>query len=329
MKKIQKFRLRKILYNNTLLKIMSVFIAVVLWAYIIIIIDAPTERTFRDVTVNTVNEQILSENGYSIEKLSVQTASVKIEGSRKIIAKFDNDNISANLDFSEINPAKLADGETITVNLKVVSEFGDIVSFTPSAVDVHIESTKYKDIDVAYKSSGKLLDGYAQGDVELSQDKVRIFGAQTNLDQVSRAEVNLDLLNIKFDSYSSGELSERCQVALYNNDDRALSERESRWIWNNSSEITVTCPIYKVVTAEVVPNAVSDTVADSLRCEPSFVRVYGDNEKIDDYTQIETLPISQGILDSDSEVKVKLNIPSWMKVVDDITEVKISANSNQ
>lgn len=328
MKKVKNFRLKKILYNNTLLKVVSILIAVILWAYIIIIIDAPTERTFRDVTINTINEQVLSDNGYSIEKLSVQTATVKIEGSRKIIAKFDSDNISANLDFSDINSAKLADEDVITVNLKVVSEFGDIVSFTPSAVDVHIEATKYKDVDVKYNISGSLLEGYIQGDAELSQEKVRIFGAQANLDQVSYAQVNLDLINTKFDSYSSGELTQDCSVVLYNNDNKPLSEKESRWIWNNSPDITVTCPIYKVVTAVVEPNVSSAALAASLKCEPSFVEVYGDNEKIEDYVHIETMPITQTVFDNDSYVDVKLNIPSWMKVVDNISEVRVSANSD-
>ncbi len=328
MKNIRKLKFRKILYNNTLLKVLSVFIAVILWAYIIIIIDAPTERTFRDVTINTVNEQILSNNGYSIERLSVQTASVKIEGSRKIIAKFDSDNISANLDFSEINTAKLADEGVITVNLKVVSEFGDIVSFTPSAVDVHIENTKYKDVDVRYKSRGQLLDGYVQGDVTLSQDKVRIFGAQTNLEQVAYAEVDFDLINAKFDAYTNGQLNEDCQVVLYNNDDRPLSERESRWIWNNSSEVTVNSPIYKVVTANVVPKAGYDVLNTSLSCEPSTVEIYGDNKIINDYTQIETMLITQSSFGSESEIQVKLNLPSWMKVIDNVSEVKVSANSD-
>ena len=35
-----------------------------------------------------------------------------------------------------------------------------IVSFTPSAVDVHVESTKYKDVDIKYTHSGDVMDGY-------------------------------------------------------------------------------------------------------------------------------------------------------------------------
>ena len=51
--------MNKIFANNTLLKILSFIIAIVLWAYIIIIIDAPTEKTFRDVPITTVNEQVI------------------------------------------------------------------------------------------------------------------------------------------------------------------------------------------------------------------------------------------------------------------------------
>ncbi len=322
----RKFSMRRIWYSNTLLKIVSVIIAVVLWVYIIVVIDAPTERTFRDVIINTVNEQVLSENGYSIEKLSVQTASVKIEGSRKIIAKFDSDNISAKLDFSDINAAKLASEGVITVNLKVESEFGEVVSFTPSAVDVYVEPTKYKDVDIRFKSSGQLMEGFMLGDVKLSQDKVRIFGAQKNIDDVSHAEISFDLINTRFEDYDSGVLSETCTVQLFNND-RPLTEKESRWIWNNSSEISFSCPIYKAVRAVVVPRG-ADILSSTLKCSPSEVVVYGDNDRIDEYTQIETAPIYASQL-TGGDAHIKLNIPSWMKTQDNISEVAVSENSNQ
>lgn len=328
MKVFRKFSLNNILYNNTLLKFMSVIIAIVMWAYIIIIIDAPTERTFRDVAINTVNEQVLSDNGYSIERLSVQTASVKIEGSRKIIAKFDSDNIAATLDFSDVNMSKLSSDNIVTVNLKVASEFGDVVSFTPSAIDVHIEPTKYKELEVQYTSSGQLYDDYILDDVKLSQDRIRISGASNNLDNVDHAVVILNLINTKYESYMSGDFSENCDVLLYNSDNRQLSDKESRWIWNSLPEITVSGSLYKVKEAEVLPKLTSGVLSEQLVCEPSTIKIYGNNEQIENYTQIETMPISKSTFEDNSSVMVKLNIPSWMKTVDNISEVQVSANSD-
>lgn len=326
---MRKITFGKILYNNTLLKIVSVFTAIILWAYIIIIIDAPTDRTFRDVVINTVNDQVLTDRGYSIEKLSVLTASVKIEGSRKIIAKFDSENISAVLDFSDINTAKLKDEGVVTVNLKVESEFGEVVSFTPSAVDVYVEPTKYKDVDVKYVSSGQLAEGYIPGEAKLSQDKVRIFGAQQNIDMVTDAVVSYDLINTNFDLYNAGSFNANCPVRLYNKD-KELTEKESRWIWNNSPEISVRCPIYKVIEAVVVPNItdLGSASAGMFKCDPSSVKIYGDNEKIEEYTQVETVPLTSSQLSSGTENKVKLNLPGWMKTVDDVSEVVVSANSD-
>ena len=86
------------------------------------------------------------------------------------------------------NAFKLTSEGVITVNLSVSSEFGDIVSFTPSAVDVHVESTKYKDVDIKDTHSGDVMDGYVSGDISLSQDKIRVFGAQSNIDNVSYAQ---------------------------------------------------------------------------------------------------------------------------------------------
>ena len=260
--------MNKIFANNTLLKILSFIIAIVLWAYIIIIIDAPTEKTFRDVPITTVNEQVISDRGYSIEKLSVQTSSVKIEGSRKVIAKFDSSNIIAKLDFSDVNASKLTSEGVITVNLSVSSEFGDIVSFTPSAVDVHVESTKYKDVDIKYTHSGDVMDGYVSGDISLSQDKIRVFGAQSNIDNVSYASVNIDFINTDYSAYIDGKLKQDCQVKLFDSNGKELTEKDKRWIWNNTPVIQAECPLYKVKSVKVVPNADYTLSGVTLKCEP-------------------------------------------------------------
>lgn len=77
--------MNKIFANNTLLKILSFIIAIVLWAYIIIIIDAPTEKTFRDVPITTVNEQVISDMVILLRNFPVQTSSVKIEAAEKLL----------------------------------------------------------------------------------------------------------------------------------------------------------------------------------------------------------------------------------------------------
>ena len=320
--------LNKIFANNTLLKILSFIIAIVLWAYIIIIIDAPTEKTFRDVPITTVNEQVISDRGYSIEKLSVQTSSVKIEGSRKVIAKFDSSNIIAKLDFSDVNASKLTSEGVITVNLSVSSEFGDIVSFTPSAVDVHVESTKYKDVDIKYTHSGDVMDGYVSGDISLSQDKIRVFGAQSNIDNVSYASVNIDFINTDYSAYIDGKLKQDCQVKLFDSNGKELTEKDKRWIWNNTPVIQAECPLYKVKSVKVVPNADYTLSGVTLKCEPGEIKIYGDNNSIENYSQIQTEPVTLSSFENGHEITSKLVLPSWAKTVDNVSEVKISANSN-
>lgn len=320
--------MNKIFANNTLLKILSFIIAIVLWAYIIIIIDAPTEKTFRDVPITTVNEQVISDHGYSIEKLSVQTSSVKIEGSRKVIAKFDSSNIIAKLDFSDVNASKLTSEGVITVNLSVSSEFGDIVGFTPSAVDVHVESTKYKDVDVKYTHSGDVMDGYVSGDISLSQDKIRVFGAQSNIDNVSYASVNIDFINTDYSAYIDGKLKQDCQVKLFDSNGKELTEKDKRWIWNNTPVIQAECPLYKVKSVKVVPNADYTLSGVTLKCEPGEIKIYGDNKTIDKCSQIQTEAVTLSSFENGHEITSKLVLPSWAKTVDNVSEVKISANSN-
>lgn len=321
--------LNKILSNNTLLKVISVIIAIVMWAYIVIVIDAPTEKTFRDVTIDTLNQQVFTNSGYCIEKLSVSTASVKIEGSRRVISKFDSSNISAVLDFSEVSTEKLLSEGAVTVNLKVESEFGEIVSYTPSTVDVYIETTKYKDISVDYTTSGDLLSGYECGDIRLSNDSIRIFGAQQNIENVEHASINIDLINTDYSAYTKGELNQECTVRLYDGSGKELSAKDSRWIWNNTPTVTASFPLYKVKTVPIVVNSDSSLTGMSVSSEPKTVSIYGDNELVDECTSILTKAVTSSDFVNDDEITVKLVLPDWAKTVDDVTEVKVSAYNNQ
>lgn len=320
--------MNKFFYSNTLLKIISLIAAIFLWTYIIVINDTPAERTFRDVPISTVNENIFSDNGYCIERLSVSGATVKIEGSRRVISSFDVGNISAVLDFSEVSASKLTDSGTITVNLRVDTDYGDVVNFTPSAVDVYIETTKYKDVDVNYTSVGEVLSGYEHGDFTLSQDNIRIFGAQSNIDRVAYAGVNIDLINTNYQAYSSGRLSQECGVKLYDSSGQELAEREDRWIWNSNPEITAECPLYKTKPVPIIANTDGTMAGVSLNINPSTVEVYGDNTQIGSLSSIATKSITLADFDKETEIDVGLDLPPWAKTVDNVTEVRVSANTN-
>lgn len=321
--------MRKIFSSNILLMVISLIAAIVLWTYIIVINDAPADKTFRDVPITTVNDNVFSDNGYCIERLSVLGANVRIEGSRRVMSNFDLGNIRATLDFSEIDLSKLEDGATVTVNLNVESQYGDVVGYTPSAVDVYVEKTKYKDVDVNCSSTGEVLSGYRHGDFTLSQSNIRIFGAQSNIDEVAYAGVNIDLINTNYSAYNQGVLSQECAVKLYDSSGQELPEREIRWIWNSNPEITAECLLYKEKSVPIVPNRDGTLQGVTLSCEPETVTIYGDNSRLSETVNVLTQPITMSDFEKTGEVTVKLNLPSWAKTVDDVTEVKISADNNQ
>lgn len=110
---------------------------------------------------------------------------------------------------------------------------------------VHVESTKYKDVDIKYTHSGDVMDGYVSGDISLSQDKIRVFGAQSNIDNVSYASVNIDFINTDYSAYIDGKLKQDCQVKLFDSNGKELTEKDKRWIWNNTPVIQAECPLYK------------------------------------------------------------------------------------
>ena len=69
------------------------------------------------------------------------------------------------------------------------------------------------------------MDGYVSGDISLSQDKIRVFGAQSNIDNVSYASVNIDFINTDYSAYIDGKLKQDCQVKLFDSNGKNLPRK--------------------------------------------------------------------------------------------------------
>ncbi len=319
--------MNKLFENNSVLKIISFVIAVILWVYIIIVIDAPTERTFREVSIETVNTEVLTDAGYSIDRLSSNVASVRIEGSRRVIANFNENNLAVKLDFYGINVSRISEDEPLTVNLSASTEFGDILSFTPSAVDVYVSKTNEKKIDVEVNKTGSLNEGYREGDVSLSTQQITLSGTSENLSNVSRAEVSVDLSSVSSENYEAEAISASSPITLYDQSNKPMTEKDVRWINMDYKEIDITCPIYKVKTVPV--SVIYDSgVSGTYNVSPSQITIYGPYDAIDAIESLSTETIYSNSFNNRGEAEVNLIIPPDIKVDGSTTEVKVSANSN-
>ena len=95
--------MKQVLTRNVGLKILSLFLAVLLWVIIMNIDDPYITKTIDDIPVNILNENAVEENNKMYEIDSGDTATIKVKGKRSIIDGLKADDFKAIADFKQMS----------------------------------------------------------------------------------------------------------------------------------------------------------------------------------------------------------------------------------
>ncbi len=180
--------------NKKFNMIISIILAISLWAYVVGEINPTAERTIKDVEIKYTHSDMLAERGLAMSEASAYSLEVEVAGSRSEISKLGPDDISAVVDLgtavkgeNEISVSvKAPDG--VTVSKKSIS-----------AVSVKVENLVSKEVPVTIHYSGNLEAPKEGETVSKSFDEVKVSGAESNVDKVKEAVGTINVLNISED----------------------------------------------------------------------------------------------------------------------------------
>ena len=79
-------------------KIISVVIALILWVYVVNVINPPSSSTIAGVPVRLLNQEVLAASNLAIAGADQYTVDVVIEGARSDILDIEEEDITANAD---------------------------------------------------------------------------------------------------------------------------------------------------------------------------------------------------------------------------------------
>lgn len=192
-KKKSAFSLRKLIYNDKYLIIISLLIAVVLWCATSMNYSPQTTKT---ITVPlTVDFSDTAAAQLGIKSFGEESIDVDVTVScKKYLAK--------DIGAEDINLSLQTNTVTTTgykeVPIKVESnENADysIVSYYPTVYQAYfdVEEEEVMDISVEYENKDFIQDGYVMGEALLSESSVTVKGPQTYMEQVDKlvAKVNI------------------------------------------------------------------------------------------------------------------------------------------
>jgi len=176
--------------KNIDIKLLSLFLAIILWLYIAGG-ENPTVENFIDISLTQTNlgkDLVIKEFPTNV--------SVGIRGPKNIINNISSHQINGVVDFSEISKEGLYKLKVEVAPPKKTQ----ITRIIPSEIKVEVEKVLTKEVEVEYSLIGVPEKGYSLTDEpQFNPSKVKIIGAQSVLENIKQIICAIDISGMKED----------------------------------------------------------------------------------------------------------------------------------
>ncbi len=254
--------------------VVAVFVALVLWLYVINVENPMGDTTFRDFAIDLQGTETLEDAGLMVTNLDRDALKITIKGKRKTLMQISRKDVKAVLDVSGITtPGSWA--LTCKVSLGgAVNETSVTVTEQKSfEVLVTVAKKDSKQIPIQGEFKGTLSAGYETDPIQIDPETLEVTGPEEQIEKISHA-----LVSIQGEELTSA-VSKDMPFALIDTDGNVMGTEDLRF---SVEKIAVTLPVVKVYE---IPLAVEFTegggaTEDDVTCTiaPQTVKLSGDEE---------------------------------------------------
>lgn len=284
--------------SNLWLRLLSVFLAFILWIYVMGV-ESPTFTATLSVPITIL------QSGAPLSVISGYSSSVDVtlQGKRAEIASITADDLEAYVDISGYTVAgRYSVPVTISVpgSLKITEQsFG--------TVSLYLDNTSTKSVPIKVKLVSYMLEDGELGvnDIETNLSEVNVTGPSALLDTIESAEVSLSLGKITKTATVSAP------ITLVDSDGQIVS---NPYVKLAVSEAVVTVPVYfyKTLPLEVdYKYGFFNPKTVNLTINPSSVKVKGEIDALDAVSRILLTTLDEKKVTTDT-ITLPITMPSGL-----------------
>ena len=173
--------------------IISIVAAIILWIYVINIVNPPTKATLRNIPVSITGEEQLNSSGRALAIKEAYTATVEVSGSRNDMKRITEADIALSIDVS--NLATGSNSVTVNAVMPAGIKLEDIESKT---VTVNVEEyvTVAKPVEIVLTGAGA---GEEATILKTSLSQIGVSGAESVVAKVAHVKVDGNLKDADLD----------------------------------------------------------------------------------------------------------------------------------
>ena len=281
----------------------SIVVAILLWAYVLNVVNPPSNTTIRDVPVQLLHQDSLASNKLAIAGDGYYTVDVVVKGARSGLSNINEDYLTATADLTGLSAGQ----NYITVNVECSASDVTVEEVRSQKIQVYIDEfvEVEKPLNVAY--------GELDGDYEVSlftteAENIVVSGAKSLVDLVTEVRVDVDTSILETDKYVKQKLT---GVPLDAEGNIVQAVKLSR------EEVSVT--LTRLAVKEV-PLKVKTTGIPGLNAEvasvsaPGTVKITGLTSALNPISSISAETINIEGITSNKTYNLKLNLPSGIEL---------------
>lgn len=313
---------RKILYNDNILRIISLVAAVLFWFIVVMSISPDYKRTIYNVPVTIdENTSALTSLGLHVVNKNPKSISVQVSGPRNLIGALTSADFVVTPNLSEVTKTGSYEIE-VSAALKVPDNRVKISNVDPVKITVKFDTMVTKTIPIEISvEGGNVPEGYLMQTAVSNPSEITVSGPTSELSAVSRATVTVKVK----DGAKKTSIS-KCDVVLLN---ASGEEVKNEHILKSADSVDVTVPILKTKTVplkvsfENVPADVDSTKV-KYTISPAQILIAGDEDTVNKMNEIVIGSINFAELDLNTTKIIEIPSVDGIKNVDNVTSAKVN-----
>ena len=306
--------LKSFFTKNIAIKVLSLMFAILLWGYVLMTQNPPRVKTVTDVTVSIEGEADLTTRKLTLRgdrAALLEDVSVRVRTELTSYADISADDITASINLSRITST----GKH-TVRIHAKSSSGDVVSVSPSEIEVEIDTLTTRNIPIEIHEEGELPEGYWAGDVQLDSATVLLEGPGTDLAKIVKAVGTIDLTN------RTESLNQSIMLALYDKEGNVV---ESSILFGGMPTVVAK---QEILPSKLVPIDVDGEIIGreelpenfeiasyGTSLESTLVRIVGDADVIQKIESLSLEPVDVTGCTESIQQELAINVPEGVRII--------------
>lgn len=311
-------KILKALTNNLGFKLLAFIFAVVLWL-VVYNVDDPVKTDSFTVKVSLKNKEAITDKYYEVVDNS-NVVKVSVSAKRSVLEKLDDSDFSAVADAEDLIIDETGTRGTVRVDI-YSSKFNSQLTYNGGTkyLTLSLEDSKSKQFAVEAGTIGAVADGYALGEVTISNSNVlKVSGPQSVVDRIARVVATINVEGM------SQKVSDSVVPVLY---DANGEEIDTTKLSFSTDTFMVTAMILNTKTVSLnfsVSNApLGNYAVVGIVSNPSSVVVKGSSKALNPVSVIDIPPSVLDVSNATGTIETTINIteylPTGIELVDSTT----------